>query len=104
MNTLEQDLFEHSAFVRKIFPESTFESTLIHLEEEIAEVRQSHSEGKEFEVVEEIADCILCLISAATKEGIGICQIIYAIKHKIAVNKNRTWVKNPDNTYSHVKE
>lgn len=52
---------------------------------------------------EEYVDCVMCLFDSARRLGITGEMFEEAFRAKLAKNKSRTWVKNPDNTYSHVK-
>lgn len=48
-------------------------------------------------------EVIAQLLLIARIDGIKEDDLIRAFKDKFEINKNRIWVKNPDNTYSHVK-
>lgn len=52
---------------------------------------------------EEYADALMCLFDSAGRQGILPENIFRAFAKKLKVNKARKWIKNPDNTYSHVK-
>jgi hypothetical protein len=51
----------------------------------------------------EFADCFMCLLHSAAREGFSPEQITRAIKNKALINKERKWKENPDSTYSHIK-
>ncbi len=96
---LEKERFEWSL---KTFPESTALSSLQHLKKEIKEIEQDIA-ARKIEPIE-YADCLMCLFDSAGRQGISPEQIFTAFKEKLRINKyERTWVKNPDNTYSHTK-
>jgi NTP pyrophosphatase (non-canonical NTP hydrolase) len=89
------------------FPEATSTSSLRKLEAEIKEV-EAHLEILAFDrdneaLTEEFADCLKCLFDSAGRAGILPETIFKAFEKKLIKNKSRTWIKNPDNSYSHVK-
>lgn len=100
---LEQERMEWSL---KTFPEATAMSSIQHLKREIREVEE-HLEvfglHNEEELTEEYTDCLKCLFDSAGRAGISPEQIFKAFAIKLAKNKARTWTKNADNSYSHVK-
>ena len=53
--------------------------------------------------VEEYADALMCLFDSAGREGVSVEDIFKAFKVKLSKNKKRTWKKNSNNSYSHVK-
>lgn len=97
---LEKERMEWSL---KNFPEATAISSLRKLESEIEEIEvdiiERHREPKEY------ADALMCLFDSAGRQEIPIYpeEIFKAFAEKLEINKNRTWVKNADNTYSHKK-
>lgn len=91
----------------KTFPEATAHSSLAKLEGEISEVVielsiNKYQNNKEYLTLE-YADCLMCLFDSAGRVGILPADIFKAFEKKFEINKKRTWVKNSDNTYSHVK-
>jgi hypothetical protein len=102
MSTLEELENERLQWSLKTFPEATAISSLRKLEEEIKEIEADILEGKK--VPEEYADALMCLFDSAGRHGISVHEIISAFAIKLIKNKNRKWVKNPDNTYSHIKQ
>jgi hypothetical protein len=95
---LEEERMEWSF---KTFPEATAISSLRKLEEEIKEIENNIIEGKKD--TEEYADALMCLFDSAGRFGISPEEIFQAFQNKLETNKKRVWKKNPDNTYSHVK-
>lgn len=95
---LEKERLEWS---KKTFPEATPESCLKKLEEEIAEIRCDMSLG--VARAEEYADALMCLLDSAGRQEITVEMIIEEFASKFYINKQRKWIKNPDNTYSHVR-
>lgn len=95
---LEKERFEWSL---KTFPEATAISSLRKLEEEINEIEVDIASGRRIPV--EYADALMCLFDSAGRHGIAAEAIFEAFEMKLAENKARTWKKNADNTYSHVK-
>lgn len=95
---LEKERFEWSL---KTFAKATAISSLRKLEEEIKEIEADIMAGKKNP--EEYADALMCLFDSAGRFGISPEMIFSAFRDKLVKNKNRTWFKNPDNTYSHNK-
>lgn len=88
------------------FPKATPLVSLEKLQEEIKEVEEilnsdGDTEYPEFQLPEEYADCILCLIHSASKAGITIEEIVASISRVTKRNYRRKWKLNPNNTYSH---
>jgi hypothetical protein len=96
---LEQDRL---AWSLKTFTDATPISSLRKLEEEIKEIEADINNG--VKNPEEYADALMCLFDSAGRHGITVGEITHAFYHKLKKNKSREWVKNPDNTYSHVKK
>jgi NTP pyrophosphatase (non-canonical NTP hydrolase) len=106
MSTLEELENERLQWSLKTFPEATPISSLRKLEKEMEEVEQHLNDPGHFdrdELIEEYADCLMCLFDSAGRLGIPISEITAAFAIKLIKNKNRKWIKNPDNTYSHIK-
>jgi len=99
LTELEKERFEWSL---KTFPEATKESSLFKLREEIKEILKDLKKGHANPI--EYADALMCLLDSAGRAGLSIKDILQAFQHKLEINKKRTWKKNPDNSYSHVKE
>jgi hypothetical protein len=69
-----------------------------------AHVKAMH-EAQELAVepsLEELADVIICLVGTAIQHGWFEDDITEAVKAKLAVNKARPWLKQPDGTWQHV--
>lgn len=106
--TLEELETERMAWSLETFTEATAISSLIKLEGEINEVEKALFEvqaeiGTKEEAAEEYADCLMCLFDSAGRAGITPAMLRDAFEKKLAKNKARKWIKNPDNTYSHEK-
>lgn len=104
INLLEQKRF---AWSMRAFPEATAKTSLIKLAEELIEVAEElekypHEDDKK--LLFEYADCLMCLFDSAGRAGITTQELFGAFKEKFEINKKRSWTKNPDNTYSHIKE
>lgn len=95
---LERQRYEWSL---KTFPEATAISSLKKLRTEIDEIEYDLANGERRP--EEYADALMCLFDSAGRNGIFPSEIFKAFEAKLAVNKSRTWVKNADNSYSHIK-
>ena len=92
---------EFVSFSLKTFKKATPLSSLKKLEEEMIEVAQEIQHGHE-NLADEYADCMMCILDSAARIGIRPKDLMSAFAAKLEVNKNRKWVKNADNTYSHV--
>lgn len=112
--SLMPDMFESLAFAHvdftfKTFPETTAISSILKCRGELLETKEElelgnpADEGARLALAEEYADCFLCLIDSYARASLRTDEILEAIGKKIAKNKSRTWVKNVDNTYPHVK-
>ncbi len=94
---LEKERLEWSL---KNFPEATAISSLRKLESEIKEIEVDIIKGNREPL--EYADALMCLFDSAGRQGISVEEIFIAFEHKLKINQRRVWVKNPDNTYSHI--
>lgn len=102
LEQLEADRF---AWSLKTFAHATQVSSLIKAAEEIKEVGEAIQQKKSKEdIAEEYVDVLMCVFDSAGRGGIYVQDLVKAYALKLEKNKNRTWNKNPDNTYSHVKE
>lgn len=78
----------------RVFPNSTAESKLFHLIDEVKELHDAIILGKEDRDLE-VADCMFLLFGCAAKCGMTYEHIIEAIDRKFDINSKRTW-GNPD--------
>jgi hypothetical protein len=85
------------------FQKATARSSLKKLNRELKELRNAQKD-KDPALLYEFVDVFMCLIDAASRSGITINEFVDAFDKKLFVNQNRTWVRNPDNTYSHIKQ
>ena len=106
MRTIQELENERLQWSLKNFPDATPFSSLQKLKGEIAEVEEAldADERDELELLEEYADCLMCLFDSAGRVGMTPDDIFKAFEKKLLKNKGRVWIKNPDNTYSHVKK
>lgn len=95
---LEHERMEWSL---KTFPEATPLSSLLKAIDEISEIQIDQRVGDKQPM--EYADAIMCILDSAGRFGVTVEEVMLAFEEKLKINKGRTWVKNPDNTYSHVK-
>lgn len=110
LEEMESERFEWS---KSVFTHATALSSIEKLKEEIKEVQQLLSVEElarktltdvfETLIAEEYADCLMCLFDSAARAGITVKDINVAFETKLAKNKARGWVRNADNTYSHIK-
>lgn len=99
---LEAERLEWS---KKTFTEATALSSLEKLADEMEEVAHELQHGHPGEMLaEEYADCLMCLFDSAGRAGLLPEKIFEAFEKKLEKNKARVWVKNANNTYSHVKQ
>lgn len=99
LTELERDRLAWSLIT---FPEATKESSLYKLREEIKEILKDLKKGHANPI--EYADALMCLLDSAGRAGLTMKDILAAFEHKLEINKKRTWRKNADNSYSHVKK
>lgn len=85
----------------KTFPEATAISSLLKAHDELVEIANDINKGIREPM--EYADVLMCLFDSAGRQGIFPTEIFEAFEKKLAINKNRNWNKNHDNTYSHIK-
>lgn len=88
---------------QKAFPEATPLSSLSKLHDEVFELLETLAVNNKDAMAEEYVDCIMCLLDSAARTGITPEQLTHAFAKKLYKNVARKWVKNDDNTYSHVK-
>lgn len=92
---------EFVAFALQTFAAANPLSSLKKLDEEIKEVAHEINHGHE-NLSEEYADCLMCIFDSAARMNIWPDQLKKAFAEKLKINKARSWVKNSDNTYSHL--
>jgi chromosomal replication initiation ATPase DnaA len=101
---LEQERFE---WALKTFPEATSLSSLKKLSDEVREIKIELELVIPFnkkQTTTEYADALMCLFDSAGRAGITPENIFEAFAEKFEINKKRDWVKNENNTYSHIKQ
>jgi hypothetical protein len=101
IQNLESERFKWSL---ETFKEATAISSLRKLETEIVEIEAEIVANRISALPMEYADALMCLFDSAGRIGITPNQIFEAFATKLQINKARVWVKNADNSYSHVKE
>lgn len=92
---------ERWQWAKVTFPEATALGSLRKAEEEIWEIEKDLEAGKP--QAEEYVDAIMALFDSARRAAITPQTIVETYALKLTKNKSRTWVKNDDNSYSHVK-
>ena len=95
----ELDLFQKAQgeWAADTFEAQTSEEKLRHLHKEIDEIIDDQQD------VTEYADALSLLLDAARLQGITAEMIVSAAWTKLRINKQRTWTRNPDGTYSGSK-
>lgn len=95
------------------FPDLTMEKQLVKLSHEIDEVCQAKREGKDDDVIYELADVYIVsriladrFDNAIGRYFIGLLKkpsqkAMEAVKEKMEKNKKRKWTKLDDGTYQH---
>jgi len=99
---------QFTSFSLKTFEDATASSSLEKLEDEIKEVRAAFDNDtrmglNKLNLAKEYADCIMCLLDSAARKGLSIAELKSAFDMKLTINMSRKWVKNDNNTYSHVQ-
>lgn len=80
---------------KKVFPDAGSVEHLKKLQQEAKESAEAPDDLIEY------ADCFLCLIAAAYKQGFTFDQFMQAAFEKFAIVQTREWNKQPDGTYQH---
>lgn len=93
--------YERLEWSLRTFPAANAFSSLQKLKGEVKEIEADIKSGVREPL--EYADALMCLFDSAGRQGITIEEVFAAFEMKLRINKGRLWVKNPDNTYSHVK-
>jgi len=89
----------------KTFTEATPISSLQKLKGEIEELEYELLHGTDKDkLIDEYVDCIKCILDSMGRKGILFDEMVDGYAKKLLININRTWVKNADNSYSHVKK
>lgn len=97
--TLDLDIFqrEWGLWVRRALPEATTAGHLEKLKSEVVELQTAFGSGTP--IADELADCLLLLLSIADRHGISAAE---AMRKKFEVNKARKWGKPDANgVYQH---
>ena len=94
---------ERYAWSMETFPKASTLGSIQKLKEETLEIEKNIIDG-ERDVVE-YADALMCLFDSARRREnpISIQEIFDAFEQKLEINKKRTWTKNDNGSYSHVK-
>jgi hypothetical protein len=71
-----------------------------HLTKALGEVQEAIDAPKSKRLME-YADVIHCIVAAASRDGYSADDLDAAVWAKLAINRQRTWVKMPDGTYQH---
>ena len=102
----EDIIDRHLEFCSDTFPKGTAKGALIHLRREIDEVmvELEIEDTADSKLVEEYADCLMCLIDSANRAGIPPAVLFRMMENKICINEDRKWKYNGDGSYSHIKE
>lgn len=70
---------------------------LHHLQEEVRELIDNTNDKMEW------ADCFLLLLDAAWRKGYTIDDLVEFAKLKLEINKTRSWKKDKNGVYKHIK-
>jgi NTP pyrophosphatase (non-canonical NTP hydrolase) len=111
MKTIIELEAERLEWSLKNFPDATPRSSMLKLQGEAKEVLKEISKLEKFpdgddglgDLTMEYADCLMCLFDSVGRAGVSVEEIFEAFEEKLRINKARKWVKNKDNTYSHIK-
>jgi hypothetical protein len=106
-NLFENLFKQHQEFSINKFPDSTPESSLIGLKREADEaIQELEGINRDYDgnaLPLEYVDCFMYLLDSIGRAGISFDKIKEAFIQKLEINKNREWIKNKDNSYSHKK-
>jgi phosphoribosyl-ATP pyrophosphohydrolase len=94
----------HIGFAHQTFIDETPFTALKKLKEELKELDADLNGGDRDDMIKEYADCFFCLISSFGRADIQTVEILKAMQEKLEINIKRKWNRNPNGTYSHVKE
>jgi hypothetical protein len=83
-------------WVKSAFPDAGSVEHLLKLRHEAVEAINSPGD------ITEYADCLIALLGASYKAGIGYNDLLKETKSKLMVNTTRNWKKESDGTYQHV--
>jgi hypothetical protein len=108
MISIEHSMRDFMEWAPGAYPEATEHSSLEKLDEELKELKEvlnsdGDTEHPPHQLPEEYVDCIMCLLHSAKKAGINFSTLQATFNRKFEMNKRRTWIKNSNNTYSHLK-
>jgi hypothetical protein len=96
-------IFEQKEFVFEKFTDAT---TIDHIKKLIIEANELKKatlhEHPDKLILDEYADCLLCVFGAAAKEGFSYNDLVVACNEKIGINLKREWIKLSDGTYQHL--
>lgn len=68
-----------------------------------AKLLEEAQEFKDNPSLEEAADCFISLLGAVDGQGWTLNQLAQAVTDKMAINRQRVWVQQPNGTYRHVE-
>jgi NTP pyrophosphatase (non-canonical NTP hydrolase) len=93
MQDIQEEIVD---WIGRIHPNRTTEGTLVKLFEEIGELASKPSD------VDEYADVLIVLLDIAHQQGISASDLLPAVRRKMEVNRNRTWMANDLGVMTHV--
>lgn len=100
-----EDLMQkHREWTAATFPEATAMSSIEKCRDELDELQIEvvFPSSKEL-LTEEYVDSVMCLLDSASRAGVTVNEFVEAFRLKLEKNKARKWIKNANNTYSHIK-
>jgi len=102
---MRQEQFESiSQWQKETFGQATPLSKLVHLKQEIKELKKD-IKNNSAEKRLEFADCFFLLFGCASASGMSYEDICNAIQEKFEINKNRKWGKPDQNgVVNHIKK
>lgn len=107
MDTVLNVCAAHVEWSYATFPNGTALGAMIHAGKEVEEVMRElmkhPTEIDPWNLQEEYADVICCVLDSANRMGINPDQVFLALSNKLTINKMRKWVDNGDGSYRHVK-
>ena len=88
---------EIGTWSKSAFPDA---DSIAHMKKAIAEAHEVIDNPSD---ITEYADCLIAIFAAAYKQNIELPELLTSIQSKLSLNKKRTWLKQSDGTYQHVK-
>lgn len=101
---VQQFIDDNNSWSVEKFGDCLAVAPLTHLSKEVRETINAILFDEPDESIRmEFADCFILLMQSAHKFGLSFEDVFNAAKKKMEINKRRTWGRNNDGTYGHIK-